>query len=136
MGSIRILDASDVAQILTPAGTLEAMRRLFRLATDPANVGIGRIDLRHPNGWLRALPGFIEPLGVFGFKTLNRTDEVGMRYAIYVHDLAEGDLVGIVDGLGVTNIRTGAVSAVGTEHLCVEPISTAALIGTGPVARG
>src|SRR5690606_30213837 len=86
--------------------------------------------------WLRALPAFMRPGGVFGFKTIHRTDGVGMRYAIYVHDLETGELSGIVDVLAVTNLRTGAVSAVATERMAPEVVEVAALVGTGPVARG
>ena len=133
---IRVLDTADVDALLTVEGVVDDMTDLFRLSAEPSSVGIDRVDLHHPRGWLRTLPGFIEPLGVFGFKTLNRTDGVGMRYAIYVHDLNDGDLIGVVDGLEVTNLRTGSVSAVGTRHLAVDDAPVAALIGTGPVARG
>lgn len=133
---MRILDAEDVAALLTYEVALDAMRDLFRIAAEPDAVGIGRIDLHHPQGWLRALPGFIEPLGVFGFKTLNRTAGIGMRYAIYVHDLGTGALTGIVDGLAVTNVRTGAVSALATDLLAPPTVEVAALVGTGQVGRG
>lgn len=133
---VRILDGDAVGELLTAEGALDAMRHLFELVADSTRVGYGRLDLTHPRGWLRSLPGFIEPLGVFGFKTLNRTAGVGMRYSIYVHDLDSGALMGIVDGLAVTNLRTGAVSALATEHLATPQVSTAALVGTGQVARG
>lgn len=133
---VRILDATAVDALLTPAGALEAMRDLFKIAGDPESVGYGRSDLAHRQGWLRILPGFIEPLGVFGFKTLNRAAGVGMRYAIYVHDLESGALIGMVDGLSITHLRTGAVTALATDHLCVADPRAAALVGTGPVARG
>jgi ornithine cyclodeaminase/alanine dehydrogenase-like protein (mu-crystallin family) len=58
-----------------------------------------------------------------------------MRYAIYVHDLETGALRGIVDGLAVTNLRTGAVTALGTDLLEPE-VEEAAIIGTGQVAMG
>lgn len=131
---MRILDRSDVEALLTPELALTAMRDLFEL--DPDSGGFGRLDLRHPTGWLRVLPGYLSPLGVFGYKTIHRTEGVGMRYAVAVHDLATGELTGLVDGLALTNLRTGAVSAVAAEHLAKPEVEVAALIGTGPVARG
>lgn len=133
---VRILDSATVASLLTPQRALAAMRELFTLATDAGAVGYGRLNLTHPRGWLRYLPGYIVPKNVLGFKVLHRTDGVGMRYTVYVHDLHTGELTGIVDGLEVTNLRTGAVSAVGTDHLAVPDVRVAALVGTGPVARG
>lgn len=130
----RILDASAVEKLLTPESVLAAMRQLFSYPDD--EVGYGRTDLSHPKGWLRVLPAFIRPLGVFGFKTIHRTDAFGMRYAIYVHAIESGELAGIVDGLAITNLRTGAVSAVAADGMAPVVTDVAALVGTGPVARG
>jgi ornithine cyclodeaminase/alanine dehydrogenase-like protein (mu-crystallin family) len=131
---MRLLDAADVGALLDDRMVLETMGELFSLPT--AEVGYGRIDLTHPNGWLRSLPAFIEGKDLLGFKVLHRTQGVGMRYTIYVHRLSTGELMGIVDGLEVTNLRTGAVSALATDHLAREAVEVAAIVGTGPVARG
>lgn len=133
---VRILNGADVERLLTPEFALAIMRDLFSITADPSAAGLARVDMGTPSGWLRILPGFIGPMGVFGFKTLHRTAGVGMRYAVYVHDLASGGLTGIVDGLCVTNLRTGAVSALATDLMALPEIETAALVGTGPVARG
>lgn len=115
---------------------LGSVRELFKIQAAEGAVGFGRIDISHPRGWLRSLPGYIEPKDLLGYKVLNQTSGVGMRYTIYLHRLSTGELIGIVDGLEVTNLRTGAVSAVATEHLAVEHVEVAAIVGTGPVARG
>lgn len=112
---VRILDGEAVGRLLSPELALATMRELFAISADPSVIGYARIDMTRPMGWLRVLPGFIRPLGVFGWKTLHRTEGVGMRYAIYVHDLESGEPTGIVDGLSVTNLRTGAVSALATD---------------------
>jgi alanine dehydrogenase len=61
---------------------------------------------------------------------------VGMRYTIYLQRLSTGELMGIVDALEVTNLRTGAVSALATEYLAPDDVEVAAVVGTGPVAQG
>jgi ornithine cyclodeaminase/alanine dehydrogenase-like protein (mu-crystallin family) len=133
---VRILDSEAVGLLLDDASVLDSIRELFMLQAGEDAVGFGRIDLSHPNGWLRSLPGYIVPKDLLGFKVLHRTDGVGMRYTIYVHRLSTGELTGIVDGLEVTNLRTGAVSAVATDHLAVDDVEVAAIVGTGPIARG
>ncbi|MFP3913256.1 MAG: ornithine cyclodeaminase family protein [Actinomycetota bacterium] len=132
---IRILDGEAVRSLVEPAGVLAAMRELFRLSADPDEVGYGRLEIPYPRGWIRLLPAYIRPLGVFGFKTLHRASP-GMRYAIYVHDLETGAPAGIVDGLEVTNLRTGAVTAVGSDHLAPAVVESAAIVGTGAVGAG
>lgn len=133
---MRILDAADVDALVDEQTVLDAIRELFSLPHRPEQIGFGRIDLVHPMGWLRSLPAFIVGRDLLGFKVLHRTAGVGMRYTIYVHELGIGELVGIVDGLEVTNLRTGAVSAVATENLAPQEVEVAAMVGTGPIARG
>lgn len=133
---MRILDAGAVGRLLDTAEVLESIRELFRIQAEPHMVGYGRIDLGHPNGWLRSLPAFIAPRDLLGFKVLHRTNGVGMRYTIYLHRLSTGELEGIVDAREVTTQRTGAVSAVATDHFAQQEVEVAAIVGTGPVARG
>ena len=133
---MRILDANAVEALIDDRMVLETMRDLFSLPPEPGEIGFGRIDLTHPNGWLRSLPAFIKSKDLLGFKVLHRTEGVGMRYTIYVHRLSTGELIGIVDALEITNLRTGAVSAVATDHLAPRDVKVAAIVGTGPVARG
>jgi ornithine cyclodeaminase/alanine dehydrogenase-like protein (mu-crystallin family) len=133
---MRILDAAAVDALIDDTTVLDLMRDLFALPVGPDELGFGRIDLTHPQGWLRSLPAFITSKDLLGFKVLHRTAGVGMRYTIYVHRLSTGEPIGIVDALGVTNLRTGAVSAVASDCLAPEEVEAAAIVGTGPVARG
>lgn len=133
---MRILDATAVDALIDDRMVLDAMRELFSLPSEHGEIAFGRIDLAHPTGWLRSLPAFITSKDLLGFKVLHRTEGVGMRYTIYVHRLSTGELMGIVDGLEVTNLRTGAVTAVATDHLATRDLKVAAIVGTGPVARG
>lgn len=133
---MRVLDAEAVGSLLDDSAVLASIRELFTIQADSDAVGYGRIDLGHPNGWLRALPAFIAPKDLLGYKVLHRTNGVGMRYTIYVHRLSTGELIGIVDALEVTNLRTGAVSALASDHLARGDVEVAAIVGTGPVGRG
>lgn len=133
---MRVLDAAAVSRLIDNDAVLGSVRELFTIQAEEGAVGFGRIDLSHPRGWLRALPGYVVPKDLLGFKVLHRTTGVGMRYTIYVHRLSTGEPMGIVDGLQVTNLRTGAVSAVATDHLAIRDVEVAAIVGTGPIARG
>ena len=133
---MRILDAAAVDELIDDEMVLDAIRGLFSSPMGREGVGFGRIDLAHPNGWLRCLPGFIASEDLLGFKVLHRTNGVGMRYTIYVHGMGTGELMGIVDAQEITNLRTGAVSAVATEFLAPRDVEVAAIVGTGPIARG
>ena len=125
---MRILDAAAVDTLLDDRLVLGVIRDLFARPAGSDQVGYGRIDLQHPNGWIRSLPAFIVGEDLLGFKVLHRTEGVGMRYTIYVHRLSTGAPIGIVDGLEVTNIRTGAVSAIATDLLAPPNVGVAAIV--------
>jgi ornithine cyclodeaminase/alanine dehydrogenase-like protein (mu-crystallin family) len=133
---MRILDATAVEALIDETTVLDSIRDLFTLPPGPGEIGFGRIDLAHPNGWLRSLPAFITSKDLLGFKVLHQTVGVGMRYTVFVHKLSTGELIGIVDALEVTNLRTGALSAVATDFLAPAEVDVGAIVGTGPVARG
>ncbi|HET7846542.1 MAG TPA: hypothetical protein VFL72_03550, partial [Acidimicrobiia bacterium] len=133
---MRILDAPAVESLIEETMVVDSMRDLFTLTPGSADIGFGRIDLAHPKGWLRSLPAYITSKDLLGFKVLHQTAGVGMRYMIYVHNLSTGELIGIVDALEVTNLRTGAVSAVATDCMAIDEVDVAAIVGTGQVARG
>lgn len=133
---MRVLDAEAVDVLIDDRMVLETIRDLFTLPTTAEEIGVGRVDLRHPNGWLRSLPAYITSRDLLGFKVLHQTAGVGMRYTIYVHRLSTGELIGIVDALEVTNLRTGAVTAVASDFLAPPDVGVGVIVGTGPVARG
>ncbi|MGA7269530.1 MAG: ornithine cyclodeaminase family protein [Acidimicrobiia bacterium] len=132
---VRILDGSTIASILTVDLALDAMRRAFALEGAGRAGPADRLDIGHPRGWMRVLPAAFEGLGVFGLKTISMQSGVGVRYAIFVHDLESGALRAVVDAEAITGARTGATAAVAAEHLCRTDIERAAVIGTGSVSR-
>lgn len=131
----RLLDGPTVDRLITTDLALEAMRRSFALEGEGRAGPALRMDVPHGRGWLRVLPAVFEGLRVFGLKTINLTEGLGVRYGITVFDLETGALEAVVDGEAITGARTGATAAVAAERLCPSDITSAAVIGTGSVAR-
>lgn len=130
-----IIDAATVDRYLDTEFALEAMRRCFRLEHEGRAGAASRIDLPHSAGWMRVLPAVFEGLGVFGHKVISFNRDRGVRYVITLFDIQTGDLRAVVDGETITGARTGATAALAAELLCRTHIDTAAVIGTGSVAR-
>ncbi len=131
----RLLDAATVDRYLTPELAIEAMERCFRLEAAGEAGPVSRTDLKHGEGWMRVLPAVFEGLGVFGHKVISFNRGVGVRYVVSMFDIESGDLRAIVDAEAITGFRTGATAAVAASRLCPEGVETAAVIGTGSVAR-
>ena len=87
-------------------------------------------ELKLPKGILRLKAGGTYGLNTFGFKAY----PAGGRYLVFVYDLDTG-LDGIVEARGLTEARTGAVSALGTRYMARPGSETMGIIGTGREAR-
>jgi ornithine cyclodeaminase/alanine dehydrogenase-like protein (mu-crystallin family) len=67
---------------------------------------------------------------VFGLKTYT-SFRSGVRFLTLLYDSESGDLLAMVQGGLITQIRTGAVSAVATRYMARADASSVGIIGTG-----
>ena len=90
------------------------------------------------NGHFNVLRGFIEPLALAGVKVVGDyvdnyrrglPSEMGL---LNLFDPATGQPVAIIDAAGLTDMRTGAVTAIGAKHLALTESRVLAHVG----ARG
>lgn len=90
-----------------------------------------------PGGvFYNTMPTVLPYLSVAGVKIISRypgADPV-MKSQILLYDLKNGELLSILDGGTITNIRTGAVAALSAERLGVEGYSSVGFYGLGNTA--
>ncbi|MCY4427951.1 MAG: hypothetical protein OXC05_13115 [Halieaceae bacterium] len=130
-----LLNHNDIEGICSPQLAFDAMQRAFTLE---GNGEIGktiRTDVETSNGWLRQMSVSADGLGCFGFKAMNLTRGVGVRYAIWLYDAKTGDLRVILDARHLTGTRTAATTAVATSYLANPVVERVAIIGSGFEAR-
>jgi alanine dehydrogenase len=130
-----MLREAEVAELATMDVALQAMSDIFRLEGEGLTGESGRFNIPNDRGWLRIMSVAVPGLGAFGFKAMNLTQGVGVRYAVWVYDIATGALRGIVDARVVTAMRTAAATAVATAELARTNVERTAIIGTGAEAR-
>jgi ornithine cyclodeaminase/alanine dehydrogenase-like protein (mu-crystallin family) len=130
-----ILRHDDVASTLTMEMAIDAMRGVYFLQSQGLTDTPQRLDAPAGDGWLRLMPVAIAGLKAFGFKAMNLTPRVGVRYAIWVYDLTTGELRGILDARLITAMRTAASTAVATDLMARKDVGRLAVIGTGAEAR-
>ena len=87
-------------------------------------------ELRLPRGVFRVKVGGAYGAGSYGLKAY--LGNAG--YRVFVWDLETG-LDGLVEAFELTELRTGAVSAVAAKYLAREDAQTLGIIGTGREAR-
>ncbi|NMR20773.1 ornithine cyclodeaminase family protein [Cellulomonas fimi] len=137
-----ILTADDVRSLLTMLEAVDAARDAVRLlSTGGADVPLRlNLDVPEQEGHTLVMPARVPELGAFGLKVISlftRNAARGIDAApahVLVLDAETGQVVALVDGVVLTQRRTGAVQGVATDALARSDARTGALLGTGSLA--
>jgi ornithine cyclodeaminase len=134
-----LLGREDIEKIFTMQDAIEADSEAFRIFSMGGSDVPLRTNINIPKYDGRALfmPGYVESLDSAGVKivsvfpgNLEKNKPVVPATMVLV-DGTTGEVVCIMDGTYVTQLRTGAASGVATDLLARKDASVAALIGTG-----
>ncbi len=140
-----LLSRDDVARLVSVPDAVHAVREVFRAhgqgrVAMPAKISL---DLRPfgLNAWHNAMPGYIEPAAAAGIKWAggyaDNPARHGLPYVmalIVLQDPETGYPLAIMDGVHITNIRTGAVVGVAAEYYARSEAGVAAFVGAGAQA--
>ncbi len=128
------LSDSDVRSLVSVDDAFAVTDDLFKDAAQGHVDNHPTTELNVPKGFFRLKAGTALGLDVYGFKAYGGVARAG-RYLVFVYTMSTGVLEGIVEARFLTEIRTGAVSAVGTKYLANPGGGTLGIIGTGREAR-
>jgi ornithine cyclodeaminase len=129
MRPIRItyLNGPDVERLaLTPGEILAAVERSLRAQGEGRTVIEPRVHLvpeSSAKGHFNVLRGVVKPLGVAGVKVVgdfvdNYKEDLPSELAVlHLMNPDNGVPVAIIDATAITDMRTGAVTAIGAKHL-------------------
>jgi len=131
--ALLVTDA-DVSRLDGVTIAIAAMENVYGLPDDAVGDPL-RVDVPTGNGWLRVLAATIRGLDVFGYKAMNLTPGIGVRYVVSVYAISTGELLGVVDARELTTLRTAACAAVASRRLAKPGVSEIAVIGTGVEGR-
>lgn len=94
-----------------------------------------RLNSAFDGGWMRMMFAADYVAGYAATKVFHMIDDVGVRYVVSLYRLADGELLAVLDGRLITDLRTGAASGVIARKLKIEGPITVGLIGAGHQAR-
>ncbi len=139
MDDLLYLTEADVRAALTGPGSGPELRARLRDAFAAFSDGRAdvpaRIAARAPGGFMAAMPGYLEGVGmvvkaVSVFPANHGTDVPSHQALVLVFD-ERGTPVAIMDGASVTAIRTAASAAVAADLLARPDSTVLAIIGGG-----
>jgi len=135
--SMVILWHDDVVRHLSTKDAVKAIERSFRAEADGLVNVPSRYDINMPVGWLRIMPAAycLDGKWICGFKVMNMTKGVGLRYAILLIDAQSGEFLALMDAEHITAVRTAATSVLALKHLYDGRISELGVVGSGFEAK-
>ncbi len=86
-------------------------------------------------GAMRALFAADSDAGYCALKAYHNINGIGARYVVLLYSLKSGELLAMLDGRLITDLRTGAASGVAARHVPLPGKVTVGLVGSGNQAR-
>ncbi len=122
-------------------GVLEMRDAIDLLETTYAHEAAGltvispRLTTAFDGGWMRILFAADRQSGYYATKAYNLTEAVGVRYVVTLYRLKDGELLAMMDGRTITDLRTGAASGVAARKVPIPGPVSIGIIGSGHQAR-
>lgn len=130
-----ILGLEKLKGLLTMGEAIDLLEAALR------HEGLGRtfvspkLITEFEGGSLRLLVAADYEADYFATKAYHNIRGVGVRYVVSLYRLSDGELLALLDGQIITDLRTGAASGVVARRTKVDSPVTAGIIGSGHQAR-
>lgn len=145
-----LISQSQIKEMITTKEVIELCDKTFQgmgdgtvLNPTKVNLDLGEMDTYpHYKGFMNAMPAYIGWQDVAGIKWaggfLGKRKEMGLPYItslILLIDPQIGNFRAVLDGAHITNMRTGAQTAVALKYLLKKKEITVGLYGAGMQGR-
>ena len=139
---MRVVEAGEVRERLSPRVCIDLMKKaLISLESGEADQPLRSI-VRLPDGEVFGfMPAYLDAEGCFGAKVITAFHKnAGTGYPshmgyVMLFESRHGSFMGMADASVITEVRTGAVSAVATDLLARKDARNLAIIGAGAQGR-
>jgi alanine dehydrogenase len=119
-------------------GMTDAIRLLEEMLIHEAagrTVASPKFNTDFENGSMRILFAADYEAGYCAMKAYHTVKGAGVRYVVTLYRLRDGELLALLDGSVITDLRTGAASGVVGRRVAVKEPVTVGVIGSGNQAR-
>lgn len=134
-----LLSKEDIRQVFTMRDAIEANKRAFQLLVEGKCNAPLRTNIQAPkqDGCFLFMPAYVEEMDTASLKIVNvfphNIDQglLALPAQVMLIDGKTGVVKSLMDGISVTQIRTGAASGAAFDILAKKECKIGALIGTG-----
>lgn len=129
------IDNNSVKKALTWREAVEFLAEGLEHEAQGRAVVSEKFNTNFEGGSMRILFAADYVSGYGAMKAYHTVDSVGSRYLVSLIDLAGGELLALIDGRRITDMRTGAASGVVARRMRFANRPDVAVIGSGHQAR-
>jgi alanine dehydrogenase len=143
MAETLLLARKDIESILGMPSCIDIVEQVFRAHGEGNAIMPPKIKLimEDESGWANAMPGYLKDINAAGLKWAggwSNNPSLGLPYIIaemFLIDPGNGQLKAVLEGGYITDLRTGAATAVAAKYLARRDAGTIAIIGAGAQGR-
>jgi alanine dehydrogenase len=130
-----MLDAAALEGVLSMRDAIDLLEGMSRHEAGGTTFISPRLNTTFDGGWMRMMFGANFTTGRAATKAYHMAEGSGVRYVVSLYRLADGELLAVMDGRLITDLRTGAASGVVARKVPVSGRVTVGLIGSGHQSR-
>ncbi len=130
-----MLGYSAMCGVLTMRDAIDLLEQSFLHEAQGRTQVAPRTHLDFENGSMRILVAADYQAGYCATKAYNSTPGLGPRYLVSLYRLKDGELLALLDGKLITDLRTGAASGVIARKVAIAGPVSVGIIGSGNQAR-
>lgn len=131
----QLLDAQAVASVLGMREAIDLLEQAFAHQSDGAVYTSPKFVSEFDGGAMRVLFAADHAAGRAALKAYHSIKGAGTRYVVTLYSLATGEVLAVMDGRVITDLRTGAATGVAARRVAIEGEVTVGIVGAGHQAR-
>ena len=130
-----ILGAEVLAGVIGVRDAMDLLEEMSRHEAAGKTFISPRLNTAFDGGWMRMMFGADFQSGYSATKAYHLAQGAGVRYVISLYRLADGELLAVLDGRQITDLRTGAASGGVARQIPLTGTVSVGLIGAGHQSR-
>ena len=131
----QLLDAQMVASVLGMRDAIDLLEQALAHQAEGAVFASPKFVSEFTGGAMRVLFAADHAAGRAALKAYHSIKGVGTRYVVTLYSLTSGEVLAVMDGRVITDLRTGAATGVVARQVAIEGEVTVGIVGAGNQAR-
>jgi alanine dehydrogenase len=130
-----ILGAQALEGVLQMRDAIDMLETMSKHEAAGRTLIAPRQTVAMEGGWMRLMFAVDYESGYAATKAFHLVRGVGVRYVVSLYRVKDGELLAVLDGRLITDMRTGAASGVAARHLKLPSSVSVGLLGSGHQSR-